>query len=117
MDGPSGSGGTGGHTKLVAYSQFPRCWPKANPSYTPADYDRMVRCLPVRGIGTTRNMSFMGLSMRTKDFRYTEWHAWNMDALRPEWDDGSQMIELYDHRADPARPEQNPRPTLCGAHS
>ena len=62
----------------------------------------MDRCLPKVEIGTTRNMSFMGLSMRTKDYRYTEWHAWQGgQLLRPDWDDGSQMIELYDHRTDP----------------
>ena len=108
FDDPSGGGGGGGgggksgHSKLVAYSQFPRCYPKLDPTYTPADYDRMVRCLPARGVGTTRNMSFMGLSIRTKDYRFTEWHAWKGgDILRPDWDDGSQMIELYDHRTDP----------------
>lgn len=99
LDDPSGESG---HTKLAAYSQFPRCYPKLDPTYTPADYDRMVRCLPARVTGTTRNMSFMGLSMRTKDYRYTEWHAWQGGkTLRPDWDDGSRMIELYDHRADP----------------
>jgi hypothetical protein len=99
LDDPSGKSG---HTKLAAYSQFPRCYPKLDPTYTPADYDRMVRCLPTRSTGTTRNMSFMGLSIRTKDYRFTEWHAWQGgEILRPDWDDGSQMIELYDHRTDP----------------
>ena len=36
LDDPSGKG----HKKDVAYSQFPRCWPKLNPTHTPADYDR-----------------------------------------------------------------------------
>ena len=101
MNDPSGKN----HTKLVAYSQFPRCWPKVNPTYTPADYDRMERCLPNRPPAvhwTNHNMSFMGLSMRTKDYRYTEWHSWKGEnVLRPDWDDGSSMVELYDHRADP----------------
>ena len=93
------------HTKLAAYSQFPRCWPSVNPTYTPADYDRMQRCLPNRPPKihwNNHNMSFMGLSMRSKDYRYTEWHAWKGgNVLRPDWEDGSTMIELYDHRTDP----------------
>ena len=38
----------------------------------------MDRCLPNnKGTGwTNQNMSFMGLSMRTDAYRYTEWHAW-----------------------------------------
>jgi hypothetical protein len=46
-------------------------------------------------------MSFMGLSVRTERYRYTEWHAWLGDELRPDWDDGSTMIELYNHTGDP----------------
>ena len=99
LDDPSGASGQ--HTKLAAYSQYPRCWPSRNPTHTPADYDRMERCLPNTG-WDNGNMSFMGLSMRTKDYRYTEWHAWKGgQLLRPDWNDRSQMIELYDHRADP----------------
>lgn len=96
LDDPTGVG----HQKLAAYSQFPRCWPSRNPTRTKSDYDRMQRCLPNTG-WDNHNMSFMGLSMRTKNYRYTEWHAWLGDELRPDWDDGSTMIELYNHTFDP----------------
>lgn len=43
----------------------------------------------------------MGLSMRTQSYRYTEWHRWLGRELRPDWDDGSTMIELYNHTGDP----------------
>ena len=96
MDDPSGKA----HKKLVAYSQFPRCWPSNNPTNTSKDYDRMQRCLPPGW--DDKNMVFMGLSMRTAEYRYTEWHAWlGGETLKPNWEDGSTMIELYDHRGDP----------------
>eukprot|EP01047_Picozoa_sp_COSAG01_P086216 COSAG01_NODE_19287_length_1019_cov_1.240217_2_plen_132_part_01 len=104
-------------------------WPNRNATRTAADFDRMDRCLPNTGWNNS-NMVFMGLSMRTKDWRFTECalallslpctrvyqtltgigvrvpsmvtgHKWLGDELRPAWDDGSQMIELYDHRDDP----------------
>ena len=89
-----------GYHKDAAFSQFPRCWPTIDPTYSPADYGRMQRCLPNKGWDNS-NMSFMGLSIRTVDYRYTEWHKWDGGVLRPNWDDGSSMIELYDHRDDP----------------
>lgn len=96
LDDPTGRA----HKKFAAYSQFPRCWPSRDPTHTPSDYDRMQRCLPNTG-WANHNMSFMGLSVRTERYRYTEWHAWLGDELRPDWDDGSTMIELYNHTGDP----------------
>ena len=43
LDDPSGESG---HTKLVAYSQFPRCWPNHNPTYTPASRKQERTFLP-----------------------------------------------------------------------
>ena len=42
-------------------------------------------------------MDFMGYSIRTRDWRWTEWLAWNGTAMRPMWDQ-SAGEELYDHR-------------------
>ena len=38
-------------------------------------------------------------TMRTAEYRYTEWCEWNGPALRPYWD---KVVgrELYDHRQD-----------------
>jgi hypothetical protein len=41
----------------------------------------------------------MGYSMRTKDWRYTEWTQWNGTELQPNWSVNAG-VELYDHRGD-----------------
>eukprot|EP00040_Diaphanoeca_grandis_P003064 m.23634 g.23634 ORF g.23634 m.23634 type:complete len:538 (-) comp14292_c0_seq1:229-1842(-) len=43
------------------------------------------------------NFTHMGLSVRTSDFRYTEWLLWNKTSLRPIWGDVFAK-EFYDHR-------------------
>jgi iduronate 2-sulfatase len=42
---------------------------------------------------------FMGYSLRTAEWRYTEWVVWNGTTLQPEW---GQRIghELYSHVGD-----------------
>jgi len=42
---------------------------------------------------------WMGFSMRTKDWRYTEWAQWNGTSLTPHWGTNAG-VELYDHRGD-----------------
>jgi arylsulfatase A-like enzyme len=101
LDDPTGKG----YNKTAAYSQFPRCWPK-NSTHSSADYGRMVRCFNV----DKRNMSFMGYTVRTAEWRYTEYHRWDGQRLRPIWngttsessaDVATIPVELYDHRQDP----------------
>ena len=46
---------------------------------------------------------YMGMSVRTVDWRYTAWFAWNNVSFVPVWegDQGSPpFAELYDHRGD-----------------
>jgi iduronate 2-sulfatase len=43
---------------------------------------------------------FMGLSLRVKNFRYTEWLKWNSTSLSPILDSKPVGIELYDHTGD-----------------
>ena len=47
---------------------------------------------------------YMGYSMRTTEWRYTEWALWNGTALRPVWaadvTAAGALVELYDHRGD-----------------
>jgi hypothetical protein len=43
-------------------------------------------------------MDYMGYSVRTEEWRYSEWVKWNGTDMRPEWDAGVGA-ELYDHRA------------------
>lgn len=42
----------------------------------------------------------MGYSVRTAEYRYTEWLQFNGSRLAPEWDAPTWGIELYDHRND-----------------
>ena len=41
---------------------------------------------------------YMGFSMRTAEWRYTEWVEWNGNTLRPNWAKNAG-VELYDHRS------------------
>jgi len=45
----------------------------------------------------------MGYSVRTEDWRYTEWLVWNQTALLPFWDQ-VHARELYDHRNESSYP-------------
>ena len=43
---------------------------------------------------------FMGLTVRSREFRYTEWFRWDGEKERPKWHAGLVARELYDHRGD-----------------
>ena len=43
---------------------------------------------------------FMGFSVRSADFRWTEWFRYDKEAGAPMWDKDSAAAELYDHRGD-----------------
>jgi hypothetical protein len=45
-------------------------------------------------------LSLMGYSMRTIDFRYTAWIPFNRKTLTPEWQKMLYAEELYDHRRE-----------------
>merc|ERR1712061_471823 len=47
----------------------------------------------------SRNMDFMGYSMRVDEWRYVEWLRWDGEALRPVWEEVVAR-ELYDHSAE-----------------
>jgi len=55
----------------------------SNLPWKPGAYTQVLR------EGTKKGEAFMGRSVRTERYRYTE------------WDDGRQGVELYDHDADP----------------
>ena len=101
--GPPEVGGVAAHLlddpaaqhKTAAYSQYPRCWP-ANVTHDASAFVNMARCS-----GVDKHLfAYMGFSIRTADFRYTEWAAWDGAALAPLWN-VSAGVELYDHTADP----------------
>ena len=45
------------------------------------------------------NFRYMGYTIRTVEYRYTEFVAWNGSALAPNWKEVFSR-ELYDHRED-----------------
>merc|ERR1712113_772904 len=47
----------------------------------------------------------MGYSLRTADWRYTEWRLWKGDILQADWsENGLVASELYDHRNETLYP-------------
>lgn len=44
------------------------------------------------------NIGFFGYSVRSLDWRYTEWHPWNGDKLQANWSI-AVGTELYDYRS------------------
>mmetsp|Transcript_30084 Transcript_30084/g.79257 ORF Transcript_30084/g.79257 Transcript_30084/m.79257 type:complete len:559 (-) Transcript_30084:61-1737(-) len=58
------------------------------------------------GIDHAPSSSFthMGYSLRTREWRYTEWLEWDGSRLEAHWDRPPLGVELYDHQADPGFP-------------
>lgn len=74
--------------KNATFSQHARLW-KGDPAI-----------LPNHCSGCPRDtFTHMGYTIRSKDWRYTEWLLWDGEALQPKWDQNIG-IELYDHRKD-----------------
>ena len=46
------------------------------------------------------DIEWMGYSVRSAQFRFTRWHAWNGTGLCPIPSNNETLIELYDHRDD-----------------
>ena len=66
--------------KEAAFAQYPRCWP-ANVSHDPSAFPNMARCAGVSKLA----FAYMGFSIRTREYRYTEWAAWDGVRLAPLW--------------------------------
>lgn len=87
--------------RSYARSVYPRCYgavlnATANTSKFPfAPLDR-VDCQDV----PRELFSLMGYSVRTTDWRYTEWRQWNGAKLIAEWSIAPNATELYAHGAD-----------------
>ena len=90
-----GRHGTARAAERVALTLYPRC-PNGNaPSADPTQWWEDNIC---EFVDRTR-YSFVGLSIRTARWRYTEWRPWRGDHEAPDWHrlNGS---ELYDHDGD-----------------
>ena len=100
-----GEPGTG-----YALSQMTRCGGEGpNPSpatsvYFACGFTRL--CHTNGGCGGAapglRNYTYMGYSVRSVGWRLTVWAKWNFTSLCPHWSDGTNQLELYDHRTDTA---------------
>ena len=85
--------------KNFALSQFPRCANKVKESKTAFPFSGECLTAPE---GIRSRIPYMGYTLRTQDYRYTEWPAWDGERLAPDWSNltiGDQVgRELYDHR-------------------
>jgi iduronate 2-sulfatase len=73
--------------KQAAFSQYPR-----HATHKDEMYDFNAAHHVERS-----NFTHMGYTVRTDQWRYTEWRAWNGTTLTPMWD-ALFASELYDHR-------------------
>eukprot|EP00756_Hemistasia_phaeocysticola_P044740 Hpha_TRINITY_DN18529_c0_g1::TRINITY_DN18529_c0_g1_i1::g.195211::m.195211/K01136/IDS; iduronate 2-sulfatase len=82
-----------------SFTQYPRCGEGVAPDGTPT-FENLKRCASV----SKNDFVYMGYSIRTQEWRYTEWALWNGTTLRPKWFDDvtaeNAIVELYDHRGD-----------------
>ena len=96
---PSSSPVPGLSNKSYAFSEFPQC---------PGTHKKRggAATLPLGNLWHTdegcqsifrENIGFFGFSVRSKDWRYTEWHPWRGDVLRADWE-AMTGVELYDYR-------------------
>ena len=92
-------------TRDWALSQYPRC---PAPGTPPADYYKSNKCEFVE----RSEIPFMGYSLRTDTFRFTEWATWNGTVLRPMWD---KLVgtELYSHDAGSTGLQCNDKANSC----
>lgn len=81
--------------KGVAFSQHPRC----NDYTEPRPWRKITIQTQWACMGTTKNQfKYMGYSVRTIAWRYTEWRVWNVSLSRADWSPAGLLgAELYDH--------------------
>jgi hypothetical protein len=77
--------------KEFTLSSYPRCVDTNNSSAT---------SIPCTEAGAN-SIAFMGYSVRTRAFRYTQWRKWSSVLQMADWSNsGIVGVELYDHRAN-----------------
>ena len=98
--------------KPAALGQISRCrncsraYPRTDSAYewheceydALADQNYTVPCTRT----PSRQFDFMGLSVRTPEWRYSTFCAWDGPRLAPDWSRCSS-VELFDHRGDTPR--------------
>ena len=92
--------------RTASQSQFPRCYSVLPPSVPGGRNAPCPGCnwehLPPMDRTDCQdvareNFDLMGYSIRTADFRLTEWRAWDGAKLEGRWDLPPNATELYDH--------------------
>jgi len=89
--------------RTVAKSQYPRCfWDTLakNPTTESLPILDRTDCQDV----PRESFDLMGYSIRTTEWRFTEWRRWNGTLLRAVWDGPPNATELYDHRTPSVDP-------------
>eukprot|EP00730_Choanoeca_flexa_P012161 TRINITY_DN346_c0_g1_i2.p1 TRINITY_DN346_c0_g1~~TRINITY_DN346_c0_g1_i2.p1 ORF type:complete len:522 (+),score=71.18 TRINITY_DN346_c0_g1_i2:2-1567(+) len=71
--------------KHAAYSQYPRCPKHDEPQWTG------------NGCGQEASKGYMGMTIRTADWRYTSWMPFKTNMSDVDWNGDPLAIELYDH--------------------
>ena len=83
----------------ASFTQYPRCGETIDRADVP-HFNASTRCTSV----PKTNFKYMGYSMRTAGWRYTEWAEWDGKTLSPQWTSNlfkrGALVELYDHRDD-----------------
>jgi len=83
--------------KDYAFSQYPRCpCPKGI-----CDNNTPQWANPCTE-NKASNFTYMGYTVRSDRWRFTEWRKWIGDTLKADWtESGLVGMELYDHKGDP----------------
>jgi len=93
--------GSRGQGKAAVLTQYPRCPLNATTGTWITDPAQMWQNNWCEFVDRSE-IPWMGYSLRTAEYRYTEWAAWNGTALAPMWS-SLAGVELYDHRNDTGR--------------
>jgi hypothetical protein len=123
-DGSTGAAVGGGSAtrpvlKTMAFSQQAKCFSGRRETLpqdldAPPSYGDVVTCTFVH----KNAMDFMGMSVRTVDWRYNEWRAWDRVNFKANFSGAALMgSELYDHRSGEAWGQENENVAADPAHA
>jgi len=84
------------NAKTAVVSQFPRCPLEEDGTTWTTDPGLMWKNNWCEYVDRS-SIPWMGFTMRTEDWRLTEWAKWDGESLSPDWT-ASVGVELYDHR-------------------
>eukprot|EP00041_Stephanoeca_diplocostata_P025661 m.677149 g.677149 ORF g.677149 m.677149 type:complete len:547 (-) comp22794_c0_seq3:164-1804(-) len=79
-----------------ARSQFPRCWTAIPENATNLPALDRTDCQDI----PKEQFDIMGYSIRTAQWRFTEWRVWDGETLKGRWDIPANGTELYFHGND-----------------